>query len=151
MSKGIRLSSLKWSKLHLGKNIIQMFADCWYTHIKQLRHSLLRTPHSFITVHDLHTIFLPLNLKDQELHRAVSYLKLLRHNGRRSVKTLDIGNIDIHSLFKQKLRRLPPVNILQTNSHRPVARTFLHTRFPGSKIQLKLRISVFLWHISPNN
>ncbi|MDE6478643.1 MAG: hypothetical protein K2L45_00105 [Muribaculaceae bacterium] len=50
-----------------------------HTHIKQLRHSLLRTPDTFIPVHNLHTILLPLNLKDQELRRAISYLKLLRH------------------------------------------------------------------------
>ena len=47
--------------------------------IKQLRHSLLRTPHRFVMVHNLHTILLPINLKDQELRRAISYLKLPCH------------------------------------------------------------------------
>ena len=51
----------------------------WYNHIKQLRHSLLRTPDTFIPVHNLHTSLLSLNLKDQELRRTISYLKLLRH------------------------------------------------------------------------
>lgn len=45
------------------------------------------------------------------------------------------------SLFKQKFRRFQPVNILQTDSHRPVTRTLLHSRFPGSKILLKLQFS----------
>lgn len=47
--------------------------------IKQLRHSLLCTPDTFVPEHNLHTILLPLYLKDQELRRAISYLKLLSH------------------------------------------------------------------------
>ena len=123
-----------------------MLANGWNSYIKKFCHSFLRTPNRFVMVDHLHTIFLSLYLKDQELRRAVSYLKLLRHNGHKSVKTLDIGNIDIHSLFKQGLRRLQPVNILQTNSCQPVLPTFLHSRFPGSKILFKLLISVFARH-----
>ena len=56
-----------------------MFAYCRNTHIKQLRHSLLCTPDTLISVHNLHTILLPLNMKEQELRRAISYLELLSH------------------------------------------------------------------------
>lgn len=56
-----------------------MLAYGRYTHIKKLYHSFLRAPHRFVIIHNLHTFFLPLNLKDQELRRAVSYFKLLRH------------------------------------------------------------------------
>lgn len=89
-----------------------MFAYRRYTRIKQLCQCFMRIPHGFVMIRNQHTIFLPLYLKDLEFRRAISYLKFLRHNGRKSVKTLDIGNIDIHSLFKQELRRLQPVNIL---------------------------------------
>ena len=56
-----------------------MFAYSRHTHIKQFRHSLLCTPDTFIPVHNLHTILRPLNLKDQELRRTISYLKFLSH------------------------------------------------------------------------
>ena len=58
------------------------------------------------SIYHLHAIFLPVNLRNQELSRTVPYLKLLRH--------------------------------------RPVPRTFLHSRFPGSQVSLKLLILIFV-------
>ena len=56
-----------------------MFAYGRYIHITKLRHSPLRAPDTFITVHNLRTVLLSLNLKNQELRRTISYLKLLRY------------------------------------------------------------------------
>lgn len=78
-----------------------MFAYSRNNRIKQLCQCFMRTTDRFVMIRNLDTIFLPLYLKDLELRRALSYLKSLSHNGCKSVKMLD--NIDIHSLFKQKL------------------------------------------------
>lgn len=49
-----------------------MLANGWDSYIKKFCHSFLRTPNRFVMVDYLHAIFLPLNLKDQELRRAIS-------------------------------------------------------------------------------
>ena len=61
-------------------NIFKVLAYCRYVHIEKHPHCLLCTPHCFIFVEHFNTLFLPFNLKDKELSRAISYFFAICHN-----------------------------------------------------------------------
>ncbi len=67
-------------KFPFGKNIGKMFVNGWYSNIKQLSHRFLRSPYRFIFIKYLNTFLFPRRHKSQELHRTVSYFKLIIHN-----------------------------------------------------------------------
>lgn len=61
------------------KHIGQVLADGWHSYIEECSHRLLCAPDSLFSIHHLNPLFHILQLEDEELDRAVSYLTSLCH------------------------------------------------------------------------